>query len=233
MRLTSNIEAIMLLRPGTLLTAALGLAALAGCTYTGADIGNPFYRKAQWFSFVEGSDLAAACTPGSAERFRLVYNGLWDQQVRIYEWDSAERGLKISVVNTANVADITLNDPLSPWRAQVATVALDAGAYDRLAAALTDSGAFGPPALGLELPSHSYYWTAATCHGGQYAFTAWAYPSAAYDGARFPAALAALDPGRETIVKPGPVPVDVIREYERNRGSVEEFTLKVGPHGLR
>lgn len=208
------------------------LVLLAGCAYTGDDIGNPFYRKVQWFSFVEGADMAATCAPGSPERFRLVYNALWDQQVRLYEWSSTDKVLKIGVVRSGNVAEIDLYDPLSPWRTDVATTSLDQAAYDRLSAALADSGAFGAPAVGLQLPSHSYYWTAASCRQGKYIFTAWAYPSAAFDAARFPAALAALDPGRDKIVQPGPIPVDPFREYNRKRGATGEFTLKVGANGL-
>ncbi|KIL99697.1 hypothetical protein CCC_03869 [Paramagnetospirillum magnetotacticum MS-1] len=208
------------------------LALLAGCAYSGDDIGNPIYRKAQWYSFVEGSDIAGACAAGAPERFRLVYNGLWDQQVRVYEWDSPAKTLKITTIRSGNVATMDLWDPLSPWRADSATVSLDQVAYAGLADALDRSGAFGPPAVGLQLPSHSYYWTAASCRQGKYSFTAWAYPSSAYDAARFPAALAALDPGREAIVTPGPVPVDPFREYDLKRGAVAEFTLKVGPSGL-
>ncbi len=221
----------MLPRLGPSVTVA-ALALLAGCAYTGDDIGNPFYRKVQWFSFVEGTDIAAACAAGSPERFRLVYNGLWEQQVRVYEWGSPDKALKISTLRSGNVAEIDLYDPLSPWRADVATAPLDQAAYGGLDAALAESGAFGPPAVGLELPSHSYYWTAATCRQGKYVFTAWAYPSAAFDAARFPAALAALDPGRDKIIPPGPVPVDPFREYNRKRGPLNEFNLKVGTNGL-
>lgn len=214
------------------LAATAVAATLGGCAYEGGDIGNPFRRKVQWFSFVEGGDIAAACTPGSDERFRLVYNALWDQQVRVYEWDGRSPDLKISAVRRGNVATITLDDPLRPWGTEVATVPLDQPARDGLTAALDASGAFGPPAVGLELPSHSYYWTAASCHGGEYRFTAWSYPSAAFAAARFPAALAALDPGRDGVAAPGPVSVDPIREYDRKRGALGEFTLKVGGKGL-
>ncbi|BAE49923.1 hypothetical protein [Paramagnetospirillum magneticum] len=221
-----------MLRRLALPTFAATLALLAGCAYTGDDIGNPLYRKAQWFSFIEGSDIASACAAGSAERFRVVYNGLWGQQVRVYEWDGAAKALKISAIRNGNVATMDLWDPLSPWRADVASVALSQGAYDGLESALGQSGAFGPPAEGLQLPSHSYYWTAASCHQGRYVFTAWAYLSAAFDAASLPAALIAQDPGRDTITPPGPIPVDPFREYDRKRGATGEFTLKVGPSGL-
>lgn len=205
---------------------------LTGCAYTGGDMGNPFTRKLQWFSFVEGADIAAACAPGTPDRFRLVYNGIWEQQVRFYEWDSAAGTMTVNVIRQGNVATMDLTDPLSPWRADALSVSLDQAAYDRLSAALEQSGGFGPPALGLELPSHSYYWTAATCRRGSYTFTAWAYPSASYDGASFPAALAALDPGRDQIVQPAPIPLDPFRDYDLRQGTKRDFTLKVGARGL-
>jgi hypothetical protein len=214
------------------LSAIAAAVLLSGCAYTGNDIGNPLTRKFQWFSFVEGGDIAAGCAMGTPERFRLVYNAIWEQQVRFYEWDSTARTLTIGTIRPGNVASIELSDPLSPWRADSASVPLEPSAYDGLVAALEQSGAFGPPAEGLELPSHSYYWTAATCRRGAYSFTAWAYPSTAYDGARIPAALATLDPGREAIIQPGPIPLDPIREYDLTRGRVRDFTLKVGARGL-
>jgi hypothetical protein len=206
---------------------------LSGCAYTGSDMGNPLTRKLQWYSFVEGGDIAAACAPGGSERFRLVYNAIWEQQVRTYEWDSSARTLAVSVIRQGNVASMDLTDPLSPWRADTVSVPLDQSAYDGLGADLEQSGAFGTPAVGLELPSHSYYWTVAACRQGSYSFTAWAYPSKAYDGVRFPAALAALDPGRDGIVQPALIPLDPIREYDRRRGAAREFTLKVGARGLQ
>lgn len=206
--------------------------AATGCAYEGGDIGNPFRRKVQWFSFVAGEDLAASCTVGSPDRVRLVYNALWEKQVRIYEWDSAGPLRIRSLQRGGNLVYLSLEDPLAPWRTEDAEAPLDAAARERLTTALKDAGAFGPPAAGLELPSHSYYWTSASCREGKYVFTAWAHPSAAYEAARFPAELAALDPGRESIARPEPVPVDPFREYDRKRGAVTEFTLKVGAHGL-
>ncbi|MBI3443977.1 MAG: hypothetical protein HY055_01070 [Magnetospirillum sp.] len=218
-------------RPGIALLIA-ALTSLGGCAYTGDDIGNPFYRKAQWFSFVGGDDIAGACAAGTPDRFRLVYNALWDQQVRIYEWDSAQRQLKTRVVGSGNVAEIRLDDPITPWRAEEIGTPLEPAAYDGLVQSLSDSGAFAVPDVGLELPSHSYYWTTASCRRGQFSFTAWRYPSAGFAAASFPARLAALDPRRESIITAGPIPLDPMREYNRNRGAVMEFTLKIGRNGL-
>lgn len=202
------------------------------CAYEGEDIGNPFRRKVQWFSFVAGEDLAESCAAGSPERFRLVYNALWEQQVRIYEWESAGP-LRVRVLRRGgNLIHLSPDDLLAPWRTEDFTADLNESARAGLDSALERSGAFGTPAAGLELPSHSYYWTSASCRRGKYVFTAWAHPSPAFDTAQFPPALAALDPDRETIIPASAVPLDPFREYDRKRGAIHDFTLKVGTEGL-
>lgn len=212
--------------------ALLGLSLLGACSYNGGDVGDPLHRKFHWFSFVAGDDIAKSCDAASPDRYRLVYNAVWEQQIRIYEIDSARRVLRIRVSQPGNIATIRADDPLANWQAAETTVQLDDAAFAGLTATLAGDHAFGPAAVGLELPSHSYYWAAATCRQGQFTFTGWAYPSAAFDVAGFPAALATLDPGRQTIPKAGPVPLDPTWEYQRSRGAVTEFSLRVGAHGM-
>jgi hypothetical protein len=204
--------------------------AVGGCAYHGGDIGNPLTRKAQWLSFLGGDDIAAACGPAAPERVRLVYNALWDREARVYEWTGAG-ALAIRIVRPMDLGRFDLDDPLGPWRAEAVTVPLDAATRVRLNDAVAEAGGFGPPALGLELPSHSYYWASATCHAGHFTFTGWSYPSAAFADARFPALLAALDPGRATIPTPAAVPLDLDREATRRDGVSGEFTVKVGAAG--
>ncbi len=209
-----------------------GLSLASGCAYVDGDIGNPIHRKFHWQSFVAGDDIAASCSSGNPDRVRLVYNAIWDKQVRIYEIDSIKRSLRVRVFGQGNLTDVKLTDPIAPWRADETKAQLDEAGYEQLAATLAESGAFGPPAVGLELPSHSYYWTAATCRQGKFTFTGWAYPSAAFDASRIPAALFALDPGRDGVVAPGPIPYDVMWEYRRKQGQVTDFTFKVGANGM-
>lgn len=210
----------------------VALAGSVGCTYVGGDIGDPFHRKFHWASFVGGEDMAETCAAGAPDRARLVYNAIWGEQVRIYEWDAVRRSLRIRVIGAGDLRDIKITDPVAAWRADEVRVPLDQAALDGLTAALEESGGFGPPALGLELPSRSYYWTAATCRAGRFTFTAWAYPSGRFAAARFPAALAALDPGRDSIRPAAPIPMDVMYEYNRNHAKVMEFRLKVGADGV-
>lgn len=213
-------------------TLFVGLTLLGGCAYTGGDIGDPIHRKFHWFSFVAGDDIAASCSPDLPDRVRLVYNAVWGEQIRIYEWDSVRRSLRVRVIGSGDVRDIRLTDPVAAWRASEVTVPLDAAAYDGLTAALAASGAFGPPAVGVEMPSRSYYWAAATCRQGRFTFTGWVYPSAVFDAARFPSALFALDPGRDGVRQARVVPLDVMAEYNRQRGASTDFTLKVGAGGM-
>jgi len=42
-------------------------------------------RSLNWFSYVAAEDIRAACRPGGRNRLRLVYNALWEEQVRAYE----------------------------------------------------------------------------------------------------------------------------------------------------
>ena len=55
-----------------------------GCTYRG-ETDNPVVRRATWFSYLDGTDLRTACGEGASDRFRLVYNARYEQQVRSYE----------------------------------------------------------------------------------------------------------------------------------------------------
>jgi len=210
----------------------VGLSLASGCTFKGGDIGDPIHRKFHWFSFVAGDDIAASCQSGLPDRVRLVYNAVWGEQVRIYEWDSVRRLLGIRVFGAGDLRGATLSDPVAGWRSSDTTVQLDEAASARLVAALAEDGGFGPPSVGLDLPSRSYHWSAATCRQGRFTFTGWKYPSAAFDGLRFPALLFGHDPDRASVRPAGPIPVDVMWEYDRNRGAAVDFTLKVGVAGM-
>ena len=54
---------------------------------SGADrnVDQPIVRSFNWFAYVGGDDIRAACRPGGRNRVRLIYNALWEEQVRTYE----------------------------------------------------------------------------------------------------------------------------------------------------
>ncbi len=204
----------------------------SACTYRGGDIGNPLTRKTEWFSFVEGEDLRSTCQAGTPDRYRVVYNALYLQQVRIYELDSVRRNLRVRVTKPGNLVNLNINDPLSPWRAAQGDTQLDAGKYDSLVASFSGSGMFNPPDVGLDLPSNSYFWTAAYCRDGKYGLSAWKYPSEAFSQLAFPGALFALDPTSVPVRQAEEVPFDPLYEDRARRNEVTQFLLTLGKSGL-
>lgn len=219
----------LLPRLTTMLAAA---AALASCTWTGGDIGDPLERKAHWFSFVDGEDIRATCATGTPDRYRLVFNAVYDEQLRIYEVDALRRLLTIRVVNQGSVTHLNSADPLAPWRAVEAKVQLDQAQYERLIATFDKGGMFAPPPVGLELPSHSYYWTAAMCHDGRYGFTAWKYPSPSFDAMGFDAELFSLDTTGVPVNQARPRDYDPIWESKARLHEIPVFSLSVTKDGL-
>ncbi len=212
--------------------AVLAMAALpAACAYTGGDIGNPLARRLDWYSYVAGDDIRAHCDAGSPDRFRLVYNAVWGKQLRMYDLDGVRRVLVARATRQGEVR-IEPAAPLASWQAAEGRTPLDDATYARLVAAFAASGMFAPPPVGLDLPSRSYFWTAAYCRDGRYGFTAWKYPSSTFSSLTFDRALFALD---RTGVPPrsaGPVPFDPDWESLARYGREVQFTLTVGRSGL-
>ncbi|MBX9634428.1 MAG: hypothetical protein K2X44_05540, partial [Magnetospirillum sp.] len=123
----------------------LAVSAISSCAYQGGDIGDPLVRKTQWFSFVEGEDIRASCAAGTPDRYRLVYNGIYDEQLRIYEVDALRRILTIRVTQPGNASRLSTDDPVAPWRAVEEKVQLDQPGYDRLVTSFEQGGMFAPP----------------------------------------------------------------------------------------
>ena len=219
----------------TIAKRLLGLLIMGGISafaFHGGDIGNPLERKASWFSYVGGDDMRASCSAGSPDRFRVVYNGVWGQQLRMYEADGVRRIVDVKVTREGSLMHFTPDDILSPWQAAEAQSQLSPEAYDQLVGAFTTDGMFVPPNVGLDLPSRSYFWSAAWCKDGNFGFTAWKYPSSSFAALGFPALLLAQDTTGIPMVAAEPVPVDPVHEYEAQRGQVTDFTLTVGRSGL-
>lgn len=211
---------------------ALLISVVTSCTYRGGDIGDPLTRKTQWFSFVEGEDIRASCAAGTPDRTRLVYNGIYDDQLRIYEIDSLRRLLMTRVTQPGNAAQLSSGDLTAPWRAVEQKVQLDQPGYESLVAAFNQSGVFAPPPVGLELPSRSYFWTAALCKDGVYGFTAWKYPSPEFDRVTFDDILFSLDTTGIAVNHPKAIPLDPLWEDKAKRNEVPVFSLRVTARGI-
>ncbi|HEY1720763.1 MAG TPA: hypothetical protein VGG27_05920 [Magnetospirillaceae bacterium] len=174
--------------------ALLALAAVSACTYEGGGVNNPLTRKFEWFSYLGGDDIRATCMPGSPDRFRIIYNATWKEQVRIYELGfGGPRRLDEHVIGPGNLISILAEDPLAPWRGTNAAVTLSDEQYGALIRNLMASGAYVSPQQTLTLASTDFYWTVASCHGGVFHLTGWLYPSAGFDSLKFPQWLQGLD----------------------------------------
>src|SRR5689334_8870610 len=104
----------------TVKAAALGLT-LALATGASAqrlerNVEQPVVRSLSWFSYVAADDIRADCRPGSRDRMRLVYNALWEEQVRTYELflqPDGSAALTIGVLvdqgPATNVSNITIS----------------------------------------------------------------------------------------------------------------------------
>lgn len=223
----------------TILLAGLGLlcaVATASCAYRGG-VDEPVVRRATWFSYLDGGDIRESCGPGTIDRYRLVYNARYNEQVRIYEitGDGAGGGIYIArAINAANLVSFTLGDLQGPWRGERAEARLTPAKMQDFTATLAQSGMFEAPPDGLRLKSWDFYWIASGCHDGEFQFSAWLHPSARWDRLAFPDFLFARDGTGIAVNPPRPVPVldDFVRGQTEARGGTIRFTLQVDGKGL-
>ncbi|MCB2102219.1 MAG: hypothetical protein KDE22_15180 [Rhodobacterales bacterium] len=221
-------------RPSIVLALPI-LLALAACAYTPTD--NPVGLRLGWFSFLDGDDIRAACTPGAANRYRFVYNGVYVEQRRIYEVDAAARTLDITVLGPADLSELALaraEDVMDPWRGTRAHVDLAPADLDRLARATRASGALDGPPVGLTMVSDDFFWTVAACHNGAFHRHAARWPSAAFDGARYGELLFGWDTTAVAVNPPRRLTgLERLHGYDPHVGSPFDFRLTMGPDGLR
>jgi hypothetical protein len=214
----------------------LGGLALASCTYRGG-IDEPVARRATWFSYLDGGDIREACGAGTIDRYRLVYNGRYNEQLRSYEvtGDGAGGGIYVArALNAANLASFTLDDLQGPWRWQRAEGRLSPAEMQEFTAKLGESGMFEAPPQGLRLKSWRFYWVASGCRDGVFQFSAWVHPSPRWDRLAFPEFLFARDRTGVAVNPPRPVPVaeDFAKGPADERGATTRFTLEVDGRGL-
>ena len=188
--------------------------------------------------YLGGDDIRNDCKPGGMDRYRLVYNGVWEEQVRAYDLTrsaTGEGGLLLTTIFAGGGLDLlgAVNPFSGPWGGIRADRRLDEAEYRGIVAAVERSGFGEPPPDGLRLYSQRFYWVLSGCVNGRFHFDAWTYPGSRFDATiAFAGPLFAadnsgvrvnrpreVDPGRNTL--PGYDTVDT------------NFTLVVGPNGLR
>ena len=231
-------RALMLVNIGRLLVAPALLAMTAACAIDQA-VQQPALQRFVWYSYLNGEDLREACAEGSLPRYRFVYNGRYQEQLRRYEVLDDGGGGAYVIANaqgSGNLANVNLNDVLAPWRWHRSQVQISPQEFAQFKTALQTSGVFEPAPEGLHLPSAGFYWVAVACQGGQVQFNAWRYPSPRFDRLAFPAFLYARDLS-EVPVNP-PREIDAaellfVRQPSRTSSTrYPVFSLRVGDNGL-
>lgn len=216
-----------------------GVAAIAGCTSSGGT-NNPFVRNFQYFSYLNGDDIRKECEAGKASRYRLIYNALYEQQVRTYDirQPSGEktgvqdtrvfsRGLGGELAVSLKGADFA-SFPHS-------TETLQYGDLLAIDKALIDSGFEKPAQNGLVLHSDDFYWIAMVCREGAFKYYAWSRETADLEKLPLIEALSRKD---STDASVAPVREPIIHDrggrHQAGRlGSSGYFSVEVGDNGLK
>ncbi len=198
-------------------------------------VDNPLTRSFYWFRYVGGTDIRERCASGGLNHIRLVYNAIWNTQVRTYDIAlQGTSGAHMVVRVLANLGDVShveigdLGGLLAPWRGKRAEAQLSAADVSRLISALEASGGFGPPPAGLELYSNDYWWTVASCRQGRWGFAAYHYPTDKFARVRFAEFLFAADKSGVPVAQPRDLPPAIFRG-DRTR----HWRLAIGREGLR
>lgn len=225
---------------------ALAFAATIPASAQRADrnVDLPIVRSVSWFGFVGGDDIRAACQPGTRTHIRLIYNALWEEQVRSYDLfpqPDGTAGLNVGVLaDQGNVAALSIDnglDIISPWRMKKGQRLLSVGEMRDLLGALQASAAFGPPRDGLRLPDNDFWWAVSSCRDGAWGFQAYHYPTDGFANVKFADRLWAFDEVRVPISRPRVLePAEFRRDFDRNsvqRGRGDRWMLVVGKDGLR
>jgi len=174
----------------------LAAAGLAACTTFEGAVDNPIERSLTWFSFVAGDDIRAACSQDTEDRYRFVYNGVYERQIRAYELVTTEEGALLTARarnRAGNVARFQFQNPLGPWELRRSDATLSADTVSALVAALDRDVAAAPPAAGQRLRSNSFYWTVAVCRSGAFTLHAFEQDRVALGELAFRALLLAED----------------------------------------
>ena len=182
-----------------LCAGAVGAALLLGsCTYGDfGNIDNPLVRRTQWFSYLRGQDIEAACVEGAPERYRLIYNADFRNQVRAYEVTADGSGgalyMARAVPNGVALSNFSFLSTAGWWRWYRSETVMDAAMFEDLRIRLTEDGYFDRRGGLVRLSSFDYYWLVTGCVDGKFESGAWLNGPVKIMELRFPEPLFALD----------------------------------------
>lgn len=213
------------------------MVALTACAYRGG-IDNPAIRKVQWFSYLDGDDIRTYCVENAPDRYRLVYNGRYEEQLRSYELTADSAGgadlTARAMQRRGDITRFTLDEVLAPWNWDKAETQLNAADFQAFQQRLEANGFYAGAPAGLRLHSSEFYWIASGCRNGRFHFGAWLHPEPPFQKLTFPDFLYAKDTTGVPVNPPRPLPpAEKYRRASRNSDdSPTSFWLQVGDNGL-
>ncbi|MGB0684259.1 MAG: hypothetical protein ACPGOV_16260 [Magnetovibrionaceae bacterium] len=211
---------------------------LGGCTFAGAP-GTPVGWKASWFSYLNGDDIRRSCSEQGPERYRLVYNAVYQEQVRAYDVISKSDGsatMRARIWGEADLTNITLSfrnfDPFEPWRHVESRTDLRAEDLDRLKRALASDSPRETDA-GRRLTSDNFFWFVIACEAGTVRFDAFVWPDSGFDQLAFPKLVFGWDFSERAINQPRKTTdLELYGGSDRDSLRARPFALTVGQNGL-
>lgn len=200
----------------------------ASCTYSGGSK-DPVIRKFTWFSYVNGDDIRKVCADLGADRYRFVYNGIYQRQTRSYDVFFHSKKIAMHVTGPANLKKMNINDGFAVWRGTREDLLVGKGELNIIKKALIASAALQPAPEGLRLYSDKFHWVVSACVEGKFYFNAYLWNTERWDQMQFDDLLFALDvTGVELEVPHDYSPIEVWGGLDK----AEPFLLEVGKNGL-
>lgn len=213
-------------------SVTLLLVALSACDYHPGDLDNPISRKATWFSFLSGDDIRKSCVSGAPDYLRIIYNGRWYEQVRVYQVVGvAPYTLNQRVVGPADLSHFDSSLGSEVLAGRVARTDMGEARYRSLAAAVDAAIAAMPPKVDEIMASDSFYWVVSGCRGGKFVFDAWQFGRPGFDRLGFPDQLLASDQSGVAFNPPHePDSLDLANKptADRQRWSLRVYADHVG-----
>ena len=221
------------------ITSALICVVLLGACASEGGTNNPVVRPFQWFSYANGDDIRNECQPGRNARYRMIYNALYDEQVRTYDilqLNISKQATQTTRVFNGGVSVDWLLGSVGGSGPKATHESREVISLDDLVAiekALVASGFEKPAIKGQILHSDTFYWIAMVCRDGVFKYYAWNDDNADVAKLPFRDVLSKGDKTGVAFLEPYvPImPGRSSRYYNAGRGG-KYFTLQVGDNGL-
>lgn len=183
-------------------TIAVRLAALflSGAVLTacanesGAE--NPIARNLNWFSYVGGDDIRAACDVNGIDRYRFVYNGHYRREIRGYDLVPVEGGAQLTSRargRSGGIGRFSFDEPFGPWTLNKNVRTITNRQASLIVRALSEDAAKAPPAAGQNMQSYDFFWIVSACSRGKFRLVVFRWPKTDINALAFLPLLLELD----------------------------------------